>query len=252
MLNTGRIGGLRWGMAGAIGLIALILTGAVACISETPDSDSSQGIWVTGAGSMAATPDLAVLSLGVEFEADTVSDALAGGARSMQAVIDSLLAAGVPEEDIQTRHFSVSTRSEWNDLLRRSEMTGFAVSNIVTVEVRDLDSIGGVIDSAVTAGGDAARIHNLSFQVEDPANAEREARVLAMSAALEQASQLAEAAGLELGEPFSIVESGAAPIFNESAELMRSTAASVDFAATPIQVGEQDVIIYVRVGYGIN
>ena len=252
MLNTGRTGGLRWGMVGVIGLIALILTGAVACASETPDSDSSQGIWVTGAGSVAATPDLAVLSLGIDFEADTVSDALAGGAQSMQAVIDSLLAAGVPEGDIQTRHFSVSSRSEWNDLLHRSEMIGFAVSNIVTVEVRNLDSIGGVIDSAVTAGGDAARVHSLSFRVEDPADAEREARGLAMSAALEQASQLAEAAELELGEPFSIVESGAAPIFNESAELMRASAVSADFAATPIQVGEQDIVIYVRVGYTID
>ena len=252
MLNTGRFGGLRWGLAGVIGLVALMLAVAVGCTAESADSDSSQGIWVTGAGSVSTTPDLAVLFLGVEVQADTVSEALANGAESMQALIDSLLAAGIQEADIQTRHFNVSTQFEWNDTLRRSEMTGFAVSNVVTVKVRNLDSIGNVIDAAAMAGGDAARVDGLSFRLEDPSEAEREARSHAMTAALEQATQLAAAAGLELGEAFSIVESGAAPIFNESAERLLSASMAQDTASTPIQTGEQDIVIYVRVGYGIG
>ena len=252
MLNTGRFGGLRWGLAGVIGLVALMIAGAVGCTAESADSNSTQGIWVTGAGSVAATPDLAVLSLGVAVQADTVSEALANGAQSMQAVIDSLLAAGIQEADIQTRDFNVSTEYEWNDILRRSEMTGFSVSNLVTVRVRNLDSIGNVIDAAVTAGGDAARVDGLSFSVEDPAEAEREARSLAMTAALEQATQLAAAAGVELGDAFSIVESGAAPIVNESAQLRLTEPMGLDMASTPIQTGEQDIVIYVRVGYGIG
>ena len=132
-------------------------------------------------------------------------------------------------------------------------MVGFTVTNTVRATVRDLDTIADVIDGAVSAGGDNARVDGLSFGVDDTAEAEREARELAMTAALEQATQLASSADVELGEPFHISESEAAPIAQDMPEMMRSTALMADGAAsTPILAGEQDVVIYVRVGYEIG
>ena len=133
-------------------------------------------------------------------------------------------------------------------------MVGFSVTNTVRATVRDLDTIADVIDGAVSAGGDNARVDGLSFGVDDTAEAERGARELAMAAALEQATQLASSAGVELGGPFSISESGAAPLAQDSPQLARSVAlmATDQAVSTPILAGEQDVVIYVRVGYEIG
>ena len=253
-------------------VLALVMTSALACTTEEGTATgtsatspmngagstvlldrSGEGIWVTGAGRVSVTPDIATLRVGVEASDETVSTAMSDAAESMQAVVDSLTAAGIDEDDIQTLNFRVSPHNEWNETLRRSEMVGFTVTNTVRATVRDLDTIADVIDGAVSAGGDNARVDGLSFGVDDTAQAEREARQLAMTAALEQATQLASSADVELGEPFHISESGAAPIAQDMPEMMRSTALMADGAAsTPILAGEQDVVIYVRVGYEIG
>ena len=259
-----------------VAIVALTLSAALACTTETADDTSAtdsnmttsrtgdmstvlldrsnDGIWVTGAGRVSVTPDIATLRVGVETSDESVGAAMSEAAQSMQAVVDSLTAAGIDEDDIQTLNFSVSPRYEWNETLRRSEMVGFTITNTVRATVRDLDTIADVIDGAVSAGGDNARVDRLSFGVDDRTEAEREARELAMAAALEQATQLASSAGVELGEPFSISESGAAPLAQDMPEMMRSTALmTLDQAAsTPILAGEQDVVIYVRVGYEIG
>ena len=259
-----------------VAIVALTLSAALACTTETADDTSatdsnmttsrtgdmstvlldrsSDGIWVTGAGRVSVTPDIATLRVGVETSDESVGAAMSEAAQSMQAVVDSLMSAGIDEDDIQTLNFSVSPRYEWNETLRRSEMVGFTVTNTVGAIVRDLDTIADVIDGAVTAGGDNARVDGLSFGVDDRTETEREARELAMAAALEQATQLASSAGVELGEPFSISESGAAPLAQDSPQLARSVAlmAADEAASTPILAGEQDVVIYVRVGYEIG
>ncbi len=251
-------------------LLALAMTASLACAAENEDSDetpmmnrdgatvvldrSTDGIWVTGAGRVPVTPDIATLRIGVETNAETVGEAMAEAASSMQAVIDSLTAAGIDEDDIQTLTFNVSTQYEWNDRQRRSEMVGFAVTNTVRATVRDLNTIADVIDGAVQAGGDNARVDGLSFSVDDTENAEREARALAMEAAREQAGQLASLAGVELGEAFFVSESGAAPIGQDSPEMLRAMAGmeSDEAMSTPILAGENDLVIYVRVGYAIE
>ena len=276
-MSIGHIGhGIRHPAMLLVAILVLTMSAALACTTETADdatatdSDmtssingdmstvlldrSNKGIWVTGAGRVSVTPDIATLRVGVETNAEKVGAAMSEAAESMQAVVDSLMSAGIDEDDIQTLNFSVSPRYEWNETLRRSEMVGFTVTNTVRAIVRDLDTIADVIDGAVTAGGDNARVDGLSFGVDDRTEAEREARELAMAAALEQATQLASSAGVELGEPFSISESGAAPLAQDMPEMMRSTALmTLDQAAsTPILAGEQDVVIYVRVGYEIG
>ncbi len=251
----------------ALVLLTLVMAASLACAADDDDAErdddygstvvldrSTDGIWVTGAGRVSVTPDIATLRIGVETSDETVGAAMSEAAASMQAVVDSLTAAGIAEDDIQTLTFNVSPRYEWNDTLRRSEMVGFTVTNTVRATVRTLDTIADVIDGAVQAGGDNARVDGLSFSVDDTEDAEREARELAMEAAREQAGQLASLAGAELGEVFFVSESGAAPVGQDTPEMARTTAMFSDeeAASTPILAGESDIVIYVRVGYEIG
>ncbi len=259
--------GIRVPAALVLVLLAAAVAVSAACDTDDDDSEydddyrstvvldrSTDGIWVTGAGRVSVTPDIATLRIGVETSDETVGEAMSEAAASMQAVVDSLTAAGIDEDDIQTLTFNVSPRYEWNDTLRRSEMVGFTVTNTVRATVRTLGTIADVIDGAVQAGGDNARVDGLSFSVDDTEDAEREARRLAMEAAREQAGQLASLAGAELGEVFFVSESGAAPIGQDTPEMARTTAMFADdeAASTPILAGENDIVIYVRVGYEIG
>ena len=244
--------------------MAVIATAACAANEDDAESDddngatvildrSADGIWVTGAGRVSVTPDIATLRIGVESSAETVGEAMSEAANSMHAVVDSLTASGISEDDIQTLTFNVSTQYEWNDTLRRSEMVGFTVTNTVRATVRALDTIADVIDGAAQAGSDNARVDGLSFSVDDRIEAEQEARELAMHIALSHATQLASLADVELGEPFYVSESGAAPLSQDTPEMMRTTSAFADddMASTPILAGENEIVIHVRVGYAI-
>ncbi len=85
---------------------------------------------------------------------------------------------------------------------------GYQVSNQVQVRVRQLDGLGPVLDELVTGG--ANQVHGISFAIAEPTKLLDEARTKAMEDGRRKADLLARAAGVRLGRPLAIVESGAA------------------------------------------
>jgi uncharacterized protein YggE len=223
---------------------------ALGCTDETTLVQSDQqpaGISVTGTGTASGEPDIAILTMGVESQQDTVAEARSTAAESMNGVIDAVKEAGVAEEDIQTTRFSVQPVYDFSN--NRQTLTGFIVSNIVTAKIRDIDSTGDVIDAAVEAGGNLARVENLSFTIDDPSTLEEQARVDAMAEARSRAETLADAGGVDLGDPISISESGGVVPVDFAGERAAAQAAD-DF--TPILTGELDVSVTVQVVYALG
>jgi uncharacterized protein YggE len=209
-------------------------------------SQQNLGIWVNGQGTVTAVPDVAVLTLGVEVEAATVEEAQAQAAASMNAVIAALKANGVDESDIQTRHFNIYTVRNYDE--GKQEIVAYRVTNTVTVNVRDVDETGTVIDAAVAAGGNDIRVNNIYFTIDDTSAYQDEARELAVADAKAKAQQLAELAGVSLGKVTYISESGTSipPIYYDS------RAAEDGASATPISPGELEVTVSVQVVYSID
>ena len=91
----------------------------------------------------------------------------------MDAIVAALKAQGVEDRDIQTRFFNISPRYEYQEVLeegfRRGKqvLVGYVVNNSASVKIRDLDSVGRVIDEVADAGGDVTRINGISFTVDD-------------------------------------------------------------------------------------
>ena len=206
------------------------------------------GIHVTGRGQVTAVPDLAVLSLGVEAFAETVAEARDTAAVAMSAIRDVLRAQGVEERDIQTQFFNIQPEYSFMDRTRRLE--GYRVTNTLTVKVRDLESIGPVIDGAVEAGGDATRINNISFTLENGAELEDQARALAIRDAVAKAQQFADEADVSLGKLQFIAETSA-PRFaaTVAVDALRAEGAP---ASTSISVGEQEIVVTVQAVYAID
>ena len=268
-----------------LGIVALLVMG-IACVngdattSPDPDSSSEQmmeqasaataastaprtsgyasGIWVTGEASVTVEPDLILLTVGVETMAETVADARAEAASSMDAVLQSVKAHGIEDSDVQTQSFNIWPRYEYPEEIsggvrtNRQVLVGYTVSNTAIVKIRDVNAVGTIIDDAAEAGGDATRINNVSFSIEDPKPFTTQLREDAVKDAVAKAEHLASLAGVELGDLVFIseesvgtqVERGFADgIFMESVTLS---------APTPISGGELQLRLNVQMVFSVG
>ena len=133
---------------------------------------------------------------------------------------------------------------------RERVIVGFQVTNQLTVKVRDLDSLGGVIDEVVEAGGDLIRFEGVSFNIEDTEGLQDQARALAIEDLMKKAAQVADLAGVELGQLVFITETSGprvTPTFNTERVAFAQSA-----APTPILTGELDVVVTVQAAFDIE
>lgn len=202
-------------------------------------------IVVSGTGRVAVEPDTADLRLGVIVVRSTVEEARAEAAGTMAAVLAAAVDAGVERRDVRTTLLSVQPRYDYRDG-KPPTLTGYELANIVEVVVRDLATLGDVLDGTLAAG--ATSMDGLAFRVADPAPAEREARIRAMTEARARADVLAEAAGLSITGVTDIVEGpvGRPPIpFAAKAERMMLASD----ASTPVEAGSLEIAVTVTVTY---
>lgn len=214
-------------------------------MSESTRSGVDAGsIVVSGTGRVAVVPDVADLRLGVSVTRPTVDAARAEAGATMEAILRAVDAAGVPRRDVRTALLSVQPRYDYRDG-KPPTLTGYELANVVEVTVRDLARLGDVVDGTLAAG--ATSMDSLSFRVDDPAPAEREARILAMAAARARADVLAEAAGLAIDGVTGIVEGVAVPPPGPRMKAERMMLAAD--VATPVEAGSQEVSVSVTVSY---
>ena len=214
----------------------------------------SQGIWVNGNGKVYATPDIALLSLGIEVQEETVALAQANAAEAMEKVMEALKNKGVTEEDIQTQQFNIRKVSEWEVFYgegEKEEVIGYRVTNIVTVKVREIENVGIIIDAVAVAGGDLTRIDSIGFTVDDPTPYYEEARAQAVEYAKAKAEQLADLSGVELGKPTYISESTyyASPNYYRGDMAFEEGVPAVETAISP---GELEISANVQIAFAIT
>jgi uncharacterized protein YggE len=242
-----------------IGLaLVLSLVGFSACtagpttIGAVDLNTQQEGLWVTGEGKVTVSPDLATLYLGVEAKADTVAAAQSQAADAMENVMTVLTDNGVADKDIQTQYLSINEDTRWDSDKNEEVVTGYRVTNMVTAKIRDMDSVGTIIDAVAAAGGDFIRISNIAFSVDDPSVYYEEVRAEAMADAKDKAEQLADLAGIELGKPTYISEgSVSTPVIYRDVGMVVPTA-PVEGASTSVSPGELDITLNVQVAYAIE
>jgi uncharacterized protein len=226
-------GGLESGVVAA-GLSVESLGGGAAA--------SPAGITVVGTGTVAAKPDTAEWSFGVQTSADTAEAALAANSEAMEKVVAALKSAGVAEDDLQTEQVSVYPRTSDDGL----SIVGYDASNTVRATIRDLDEAGSIVDKAVAAG--ANQVYGPSLTLSDAEAQYAAAMEAAFDDARARAEAIAEKAGVTLGAPVAIVESaggGAIPYYERGA----ADAAAAEVAVEP---GTQDVGATLTVTFAIS
>lgn len=200
-------------------------------------------------GEVQRTPDQATISLGVTTEAPTAVEAMQANSQRMSATVATLKAQGIADRDIQTSGLSLQAQYAYEQN-RPPRLTGYNAANQVTVVVRDLGRLGGVIDRLVQAG--ANQISGISFGLANPKAAEDEARREAVKALADKAGLYAQATGYHVGRLVSLSESGGYAVPPPRPLVMMRMAAAAAPAPPPIETGELKVRVEVNATYELG
>ena len=156
---------------------------------------------MNGSGQVFLTPDVVYVYIGVHSESEDVGDALRENNLQAQSVAETLQANGIESNDIQTSAFNVYPQPKYGMQGEVIE-TLYSVDNTIYVTIRDLQDLGTILDEVIQAG--ANTINGVQFDVMDKSEALSEARAMAIEDAKSQAHELADAAGVELGDLVSL------------------------------------------------
>lgn len=222
--------------------LLLILPGLAGAAEGTPP----RLISVSGSAEVAAAPDLATISAGVQTQSATAAAALSENSTAMAAVFKALAARGVAKADIQTSQLSLDPVWEQptDGQTSPQKVVGYQANNMVTIKVRAIEQLGAVIDELGGAG--ANRIFGIAFEIADPRPLLDQARVKAVEDARGRAELLAKAAGVTLGAVQSIADSSQIA----SPAPLRAKAA-MDMAA-PVAEGQVSLSADVALVYAID
>ena len=228
-------------------LLAVVLL--VALMSQAPSPARAQQapqpqvrtMSIDGVGEVRAKPDMATIMVGVVQQGGTAGEALNANTQAMNQILATLRTMKIAETDIQTSNFQISPRYDYGPNNQGPpKITGYEVSNQLTVAVRDLPKLGGLLDDIVRVGSN--QISSVTFSLANPEQYEDEARVRAVADARHKAGVFAAASGVQLGAIQSIGEGGTVmPPVPVYAKQMRAE------AATPVPIAAGESVIQSQV-----
>ena len=223
--------------------------GSASSLGSTVPAAGGPGITVGGTAKVAGRSDTLRLDLSVVATASSVSQALAAANRSAAAVQKSLLGNGVAMKDLQTSGLSIQPNYNYSKN-GAPRLTGYQVSESVSAKLRDLGRAGDAIGKAVSAGGNAVRVNEISLDIEDTGSLVSTARDNAFKDAKTKAEQYAKAAGRTVGVVVSIAED-----INTLPNPMpygADNSFTSGRSSVPIQPGSQDVSVSVTVVFAMT
>lgn len=243
-----RIGlGLALGILGSVAFFGVVVPPRTQAVDVPPGSAVApeHTISVSGTGRVTLAPDVADIRLGVMASRPTVKEARAVAADAMTKILASLKSLGIADKDITTSTLSLQPTYDYGKGAP-SQITGYQLQNVVLVTIRDLDKVSQAIDGATAAG--ATTIDGITFRLDNPAAAERQARTAAMADAKAKADALASAAGVSITGVSSVAETTNSQPYPVP---YAAGGAARDAVATPVQPGTTEIDITVNVVYRI-
>jgi uncharacterized protein YggE len=218
---------------------------STAVAAEVPAVVDTPSIVMTGTGEVSGTPDQLKFSLSVNTSAADVSTALGSANSATRRVLSAVQGQSVAPEDIQTTGLSINPTYDYNND-GSSTITGYVATESMSIVVRKLPDAGATISAAVSAGGNAVRLHSVRLQVDDESALLDKARAAAIDEARVKAEQYAAAAGRELGEVTSVREVHVTPT---NSHVYRGYADLAATSSVPIRPGTADLNVTVSVAW---
>lgn len=161
-----------------------------------------------GNAEVRVRPDVAVVRLGVQVEAQTAAQAREQNAAIVTRMITALQALGIRQNQIETSTFQIYPVRRFPNREQTGEppIVGYRVVNIVSVRTENLDLVPRIIDASVQAG--ANTVESVDFQLKDDAAARQDALSQASAEAVRNAQTMARALGVRLVRIHQVQQGG--------------------------------------------
>lgn len=230
-------------VAGSV-ILAGALTFGVLSVSEwggqtvnaAAENSQYHTVSVSGNGELLVKPDISYITVSVETDAATAKEAQAQNAAKM-AKVNTLLKDKwkIDAKDIKTGQFYVQPNYTYTEK-EGQKVKGYKAYHSLTVNYRDLDKIGQLLDEITAAG--ANRIDSVRFSTENPDQYQEQVIQKAMEHAELKAKAIAKASKREIGRVLSVVQSDGD--YNTKYNVSFAVAESVrmDSSSTSIEPGE--------------
>jgi uncharacterized protein len=226
-------------------LAALAAIPPASALERSSDSSDDRFVEISGEGSVSAAPDFARVTLGVTSTGKNAGEAMAANAKAANALVSLVKAEGVAPADIQTSELSISPMFSQAPPGQQTAptITGYSVSNNLTVTLRDIPRLGALLDKAVAAGVNS--IYGIGFGHNDPSALLDKARPLAVADARRKAEIYASAGGARIGRLM---------VLTEEAGRQMPVAFSRAYAPapTPIEAGEDKLTVTVTARFELT
>jgi uncharacterized protein len=218
---------------------ALLLAAPAAAQTDTTPTIAADGL-----GTATLVPDLADFSAGVLRRAPTSAAARRAAHSRIAAILKVVRARGVADADIQTTGLRISRERVGRRGHRRVRYAAFQE---LRVRVRDVKSLGAMLDAVANAGADDISAPDFGFA--DPS----QGRLLATRAALADARKRAEDAAAQTGLRITgvrtvDVDPQTEPVFSGE-DSAGGSSGSAKRPSTQVEPGTQDFQARVRVIY---
>ena len=260
--------------------------------AQSNDDDNNTGnstVSTSGTATTKVDPDKVSVTVGVETDGATASEATAKNAEQMDKVIAALKGMNITEEQLSTSYFSVypvydyqyppcimqgggmmtegnASSSDANtgsstirpdiyppppECQAKSVITGYKASNSLTVTLAGNANVGEVIDAAVQAGANTISGAYFYASQELQEQVREDLIEKAIANAESRANNAAAAVGMEVTGVKSInLNDVYFPIFERG--FASSDAGIAGSPPTPILSGQQEITMTVQVTYFIG
>ncbi|MDE3112559.1 MAG: SIMPL domain-containing protein [Chloroflexota bacterium] len=250
-------------IAGAAVLIALVIsakgsTTPVSLLTQGPSALSTPtgtggvapGLVTTGDGTAKVKPDAAIITVGAVAQAGTAADAQAQVAQRVDAILKRAKDLGIADKDTRNAGYSIQPQYAYAQG-QAPRITGYQATQQVALTYRNVDNAGKALD-ALVQGDVAANTVSIVLTLDDPKQAQADARTQAIQDARAKADAMAKTAGITLGRIVAISDlSASAPSKSLYGPIAAPMPAGRD-VASQVPTGDLDVEVRVQVQFEIQ
>ncbi len=233
-------------------IIVLIFYFGVKSFNEIDNKGKVPGqqntISVSGKGEIFIKPDIAKVSVSVEKNAYSVSDAQSQATNAINNVTKFLKDSGIEDKDIKTVNYSIYPRYDYLENQGRV-FRGYTISQTLEIKIRKIEDTGKILAGVTSAG--ANQVGGVSFTIDDEERVKRQARQEAINDAKAKAKQLSKDLGVKIVGLISFSESGNdyyPPYYAESAKVLGTGGGEVP----EVPSGENKITVNVYLTYQIK
>lgn len=236
-------------------ILAFLLTGC----SVNPGSGSGSvvvadnlhtknTITVNATGNIKVMPDVAYVTVGVKTQDADMKKAQEANKQLMNDLFDALKKAGLTEDDMRTTNYSAYPMYDYTE--GKDAITGYEVTNMVQLTIKDIDKVGEYIDIAADSGANTA--YPINFALLDETQYYNDALADALAKAKGKADAIATSGEYKILGTLQVTEGGMGYVPYRNEYLAMDDAADMGGSTTPITAGELEVTANITVVYEIE